>query len=428
MNALRPGSKCPGRFLWSWYDFVMQQIHARCCIAGGGPAGIMLGYLLARAGIEVVILEKWPDFFRDFRGDTIHPSTLQNLHELGLLDAFLKLPHQKTRRMTLKIGGEDVTVADFEHVKTRCPYIAFIPQWDFLNFISAQARAYPNFKLHMHTEVMRLLREGERVVGVVAQGPDGPVEIRADLVVGADGRHSIVREQSGLALKQSGVPIDVLWFKLPLFGADPQQSFGYIDEGRALVTLDRGDYWQCGLIIAKGDFEHIKADGIEKFRLMIARLAPNFSSAVPEIKDWDHVRLLSVTVDHLTQWYKPGLLMIGDSAHAMSPMGGVGINLAIQDAVAAGNMLIPAFKKGVPTETDFAEFQKRRWFPARMTQRLQVFMQDRFLQPYLQVHKHVTEVPWQLRLLRSVPILRAIPASIIGIGFRSEHVREDLFS
>lgn len=406
----------------------MEILHTRCCIAGGGPAGIVLGYLMARAGIDVVVLEKWPDFFRDFRGDTIHPSTMENLFELGLLDDFLKLPHQKTKRMTLQVGGEDVTIADFKHVKTRTPYIAFIPQWDFLNFMAANAKKYPNFKLLMQTEAMRLVREDDRAVGVVAQAPVGPIEIRAELIIGADGRHSTIREQSGLELKQSGVPIDVLWFKLPLVGTDPQQSFGYLDEGRALVTLDRGDYWQCGLIIAKGDFEHIKTDGLEKFRMLVARLAPRFSTAVHEINDWEQIKLLSVTIDHLVQWYKPGLLMLGDAAHAMSPMGGVGINLAIQDAIAAGNILIPAFKNGSPTEIDFAEFQQRRWFPTRMTQRLQVFMQDRFLQPYLQTHKQVSRVPWQLKMLNSVPLLRAIPATLVGIGFRPEHVRQDLFS
>ena len=383
----------------------------------------MLGYLLGRAGIDVVVLEKWPDFFRDFRGDTIHPSTMQNLYELGLLEKFLKLPHQKTRRMTIKIGEDDVTVADFAHVKTRCPYIAFIPQWDFLNFIAEEAKQYPSFKILMHTEAMNLLEENGHVVGITAQGPDGPIEIRAELVVGADGRHSTLREKSGLQSVSSGVPIDVLWFRLPASGKDPEQSFGYIDEGKALVTLDRGDYWQCALIIAKGDFDHIQREGLEKFRMMIARLAPSFSNAVRDITDWDKVKFLSVTIDHLPQWYKPGLLFIGDAAHAMSPMGGVGINLAVQDAVAAANVLAPAFKKGTPTEDDFAKIQKRRWFPTRMTQRLQVFMQDRFLQPYLHSHTHITHAPWQLHLLSRFPILRAIPARLVGIGFRPEHVQ-----
>lgn len=387
----------------------------------------MLGYLLARAGIDVVVLEKWPDFFRDFRGDTIHPSTMQVLHELGLLEAFLKLPHQKTRRMTLKIGDEDITVADFKHVRTLCPYIAFIPQWDFLNFIAAEAKRFPNFRVMMHTAAIQLIEESDRVVGVKAQGPQGPLEIRADLVVGADGRHSTLREKSGLKKISNGVPIDVLWFRLPASGADPEQSFGYIDEGRALVTLDRGDYWQCGLIISKGDFELIKAEGLEKFQLMIARLAPSFSSAVREISDWEKVKFLSVSIDHLEKWYRPGLLFIGDSAHAMSPMGGVGINLAIQDAVAAGNVLIPAFKKGAPTEQDCAKVQDRRRFPTRMTQRLQAFMQDRFLQPYLRKHTHLVRAPWPLRMLNNLPVLRQIPARIVGLGFRPEHVRPDLF-
>jgi len=405
----------------------MQKLTTRCCIAGGGPAGIVLGYLLARAGIDVIVLEKWPDFFRDFRGDTIHPSTMEVLHELGLLEDFLRLPHQKTRRMTLKIGEEDITVADFTHVRARCPYIAFIPQWDFLNFMAAQARKYPHFKLLMHTEAMQLIEENGKVAGIIAQGPDGPLEIRAQVTVGADGRHSTVREKSKLPLVESGVPIDVLWFKLPATGADPERSFGYIDEGRAMVTLDRSDYWQCAFIIAKGDFDEIKKEGLEKFRMMIARMAPFFSGVVREIDTWDKVKFLSVTIDYLTQWYKPGLLMIGDSAHAMSPIGGVGINLAIQDAVAAGNVLIPAFKKGIPEEKDFAAIQERRRFPTRMTQRLQVFMQDRFLQPYMHQRTHVAEAPWQLKLLNQLPILRSISARIVGIGFRPEHIKEGLF-
>jgi 2-polyprenyl-6-methoxyphenol hydroxylase-like FAD-dependent oxidoreductase len=406
----------------------MQKLSTRCCIAGGGPAGVMLGYLLARAGIEVVVLEKWPDFFRDFRGDTIHPSTMENLHELGLLDDFLKLPHQKTRRMIGHIGGQELVMADFSWLSAREPYIAFIPQWDFLNFLAAQARKYPHFKILMHTEAIHLIEENGRVVGLTAQGPEGPLEIRAEVVVGSDGRHSIIREQSGLKSVESGVPIDVLWFRLSARDSDPEQSFGFINDGKALVTLDRGDYWQCGFLIPKGDFEHIKADGIEKFRMMIARLAPHLASSVHEITDWEQVKFLSVTIDHLEQWYKPGLLMIGDAAHAMSPMGGVGINVAVQDAIAAGNILIPAFKKGVPSENDFAAIQNRRWTSVRMMQRLQVFMQDNFLEPYLHSGTHMTELPWMLKLFQHIPILRYIPARIVGIGFRPEHIRKDLFS
>ena len=405
----------------------MQKLVTRCCIAGGGPAGVMLGYLLARAGISVVVLEKWPDFFRDFRGDTIHPSTMQNLSELGLLDQFLKLPHQKTRRMVGHFGNEEVTIADFSYLSTPEPYIAFLPQWDFLNFIAGEAKRYPHFKLLMHTEAIHLIEEDGVVVGITAQGPDGPIEIRSDLVVGADGRHSIVRAQSGLKSVETGVPIDVLWFRLSARTSDPERSFGFVDDGKAMITLDRGDYWQCAFIIAKGQFEEIKAQGLEKFRMSIARLAPTLSSSVSELQNWEQVKFLEVKIDRLEKWHKPGLLMIGDAAHAMSPIGGVGINLAIQDAVAAANVLVPAFRAGVPTEEDCAKIQERRTMPTRRTQRLQVFLQDHFLTPYLKTHGR-PRLPWQLRLLQTIPLLRGIPAYFVGIGFQPEHVREDLFT
>ena len=404
----------------------MQTIKTRCCIAGGGPAGIMLGYLLARNSIDVVVLEKWPDFFRDFRGDTIHPSTMENLHELGILEKFLKLPHQKTRQMVGEIGGEEIIMADFSWLNVRCPYIAFIPQWDFLNFLTSEAKQFTSFKILMETDAIDLIEENGKVVGVKAKNKEGGFEIRAELVIGADGRHSTVREKSGLQSVATGVPIDVLWFHLSARESDPEQSFGFLDEGKALVTLDRGDYWQCGFLIPKGDFERIKSEGLEKFRMTIARLAPHLSPSVGEIKDWEQVKFLSVTIDHLEKWYKPGLLMIGDAAHAMSPLGGVGINVAIQDAIAAGNILVPAFKEGVPTEADCARVQKRRTFPVRVIQRLQVFMQDRFLEPYLHTQRRITKLPWLLRIFQRLPFLRYIPARLVGIGFRPEHISSDL--
>ncbi len=387
----------------------------------------MLGYLLARAGIDVVVLEKWPDFFRDFRGDTIHPSTMQNLHELGLLEAFLKLPHQKTRQMVGHIGREEVTIADFSLLSTRAPFIAFIPQWDFLNFITAEATKYPNFKILMQTEAIQLIEENGRVVGITAQNSEGPLEIRAELVVGADGRHSTIREKSKLLRISNGVPIDVLWFHLSARESDPEQSFGFIDEGKVLVTLDRGDYWQCGFIIAKGQFDDIKAAGLDKFKLAIASLAPFLSQSVVEITDWEQIKFLSVTIDHMHIWHKPGLLLLGDAAHAMSPLGGVGINLAVQDAVAAANVLVPSFRNGVPQESDCAKIQERREFPTRMTQRMQVFMQDKFLTPYLRSHGPL-RLPFVLRLFQKIPPLRWIPARLMGIGFRPEHVHvQELF-
>jgi 2-polyprenyl-6-methoxyphenol hydroxylase-like FAD-dependent oxidoreductase len=402
---------------------MQETITTRCVIAGGGPAGIMLGFLLARVGVDVHVLEKWPDFFRDFRGDTIHPSTMEVLDELGLLDSFLKLPHNKTRMMTANIGGEEVTAADFTRLHTRAPFVAFIPQWDFLNFIADTAKQLPAFHLHMETEAIDLIEENGRTLGIRAKNKDDTFEIRADVTIGADGRHSLVREKAHLEIEELGAPIDVLWFRLPMSEADLEQSFGFINQGKVLITLDRGDYWQCAFIINKGDFDHVKEAGIEAFRKNIAEVAPFLASSTSELKDFEQVKFLSVTVDHLRTWYKEGLLCIGDSAHAMSPIGGVGINLAIQDAVAAANVLIPAFKNGTPGIAEFQKIQKRREWPTRLTQRLQVFIQNRILIPYLRSSKGTTVVPWPFRLLKIFPFLRYFPARFVGIGFRPEHIR-----
>ena len=400
----------------------LKTIHTRCCIAGGGPAGIMLGYLLARSGIDVIVLEKWPDFFRDFRGDTIHPSTMQVLHELGILEDFLKLPHSKARQIRWHIGDEEVTIADFSYLKARCPYIAFIPQWDFLNFIAEQAKRYPSFHLHMETETTDVIEENGCVVGVRAKSSTGEIEIRAELIVGADGRHSTVREKAGFVVNTFGVPIDVLWFRLSRSGVDREQPFAYVDKGKMVVPIDRGDYWQCARPIRKGDFEKIKADGLTTFQNDLAELVPSFAAVVHEIDSWDKVKLLSVTVERLKQWARTGVLMIGDAAHAMSPMGGVGINLAIQDAVAAGNILVPAFKQGVPTVDDLRGVQRRREFPTRLTQRLQMVIQDYVITRVLASRVSIA-LPLPLRLFNWLPSLRFIPAYFVGIGFRPEHVR-----
>jgi len=384
---------------------------------------MMLGYLLARAGIDVVVLEKWPDFFRDFRGDTIHPSTMQVLHELGILEDFLKLPHQKTRQVRWHIGGEEVTVADFSYLKARCPYIAFIPQWDFLNFIAEQAKRYSSFHLHMETETTDIIEEHGCVVGVRAKSPTGEIEIRAELIVGADGRHSTVREKAGFVVGTFGVPIDVLWSQLSRSGVDNEQSLHlYIDKGKMFVTFDRGGYWQCARMIRKGDFEEIKARGLVAFQNDLVELEPSFAAVVHEIDSWDKVKFLSVAVDRLGQWARPGLLMIGDAAHAMSPMGGVGINLAIQDAVATGNVLIPAFKQGVPTIDDLRAVQRRREFPTRLTQRLQIFIQD-YVITHVLASRDSIALPWPLRLFKWLPFLRFIPTYFVGIGFRPEHIK-----
>jgi 2-polyprenyl-6-methoxyphenol hydroxylase-like FAD-dependent oxidoreductase len=399
----------------------MTRLETKCCIAGGGPAGVMLGYLLARAGVDVVVLEKWRDFLRDFRGDTIHPSTMEALHELGLLEAFLRLPHNETRQMVGHIGGEAVTLADFTHLGVRCPFIAFIPQSEFLEFLAAEGRKHPAFRLRMETEVVDLINEDDRIAGVRVRSGEEELEVRAELVVGADGRHSMVRARAGLTVDVLGAPIDVLWFRLSATAHDPQQSFGYMDDGKVLVQLDRGNYWQCGFLVEKGGFDRIKARGLDALREDIAKLSPEVAASVGELVSWDQIKVLSVAIDRLRTWYREGLLMIGDAAHAMSPIGGVGINLAIQDAIAAANILAPAFAQGAPKLTDLARLQKRRELPTRMTQRLQVLMQDHLLVPALRTRGHFT-APWPIRLFNRLPLLQRAPARFIGMGFRPEHI------
>lgn len=393
-----------------------------CAIAGGGPAGIMLGYLLARSGVAVAVLEKWPDFFRDFRGDTIHPSTMEVLKELGILDRFLALPHNETKQVAADINGQRLVIADFSRLHTTCPFLGFIPQWDFLNFIAQEARAYPGFHLLMETEATGLIEEQGAVVGLRANSKDGEFAIRAKLVVGADGRHSTVRGQAKLPSIDLGAPIDVLWFRLSRQDDGKSESLGYIGPGGMLVAIDRDSYWQCALIIHKGDFEAVKARSIEAFRSTVAAIAPGFTAAAHELTEWDQVKLLSVAVDHLERWYRPGLLCIGDSAHAMSPIGGVGINLAIQDAIAAARILAPAFTRGGGiTLADLAAVQARRARPALLIQRLQVFLHTHLLEAALR-HGKDFRVPWQLRLVTAVPYLRRLPAYLIGIGIRPEHI------
>jgi 2-polyprenyl-6-methoxyphenol hydroxylase-like FAD-dependent oxidoreductase len=400
----------------------MEVHNTRCCIAGGGPAGIMLGYLLARSGVDVVVLEKWPDFFRDFRGDTIHPSTMELLKDLGLLERFLALPHNETKQVAANINGDEVVIADFSKLKVSCPFLGFIPQWDFLNFISTEAQKYPGYHLLMNTEATGLIEEGGRVVGVKAGGPEGEFEIRAELVVGADGRHSTVREAAGLARTDLGAPIDVLWFRLTRKDDGKAQSLGYVGPGGMIVAIDRDTYWQCAFIIAKGSFEDMKGRGIEAFRKQLAAIAPPLAGGAAEVQDWNDLKLLSVAVDHLDRWYKPGLICIGDAAHAMSPVGGVGINLAIQDAVAAARILAPAFKseKGITLE-DLAAIQRRRLFPARLIQRIQVYLHTHLLKPALQAGSRM-HVPWQLRLISRIPYLQRLPAYLIGVGVRPERI------
>jgi 2-polyprenyl-6-methoxyphenol hydroxylase-like FAD-dependent oxidoreductase len=396
-------------------------ITTACCITGGGPAGMMLGFLLARAGVNVVVLEKHADFFRDFRGDTIHPWTLELMYELGLLDEFLKLPHQKVERLTGQIGEERVRMIDLTHVPTHCKYIALMPQWDFLNFIAAQGWRYPGFDLRMRTEATDLVEEDGRVIGLRAKNPDGEVVIRADLVVGADGRHSTVRDQAGLKSDDYGAPMDVLWFRLAQKPTDENETFGHIEAGTMLVMLDRGDYWQCAYVIPKGGIERVKAAGLDAFRGRVVELSPFLADRVGELKSWDDVKLLSVTVDRLRQWWRPGLICIGDAAHAMSPIGGVGINLAVQDAVAAANRLAAPLKARSVSNEDLRAIEARRTLPVRFTQRLQLIMQNRIIGRALASTQR-PKPPLLFKLFDMFPVLRRIPARLLAVGIRPEHV------
>ncbi|MGA9865684.1 MAG: FAD-dependent oxidoreductase [Acetobacteraceae bacterium] len=399
----------------------MSASSTRCCIAGGGPAGMMLGLLLARAGVDVVVLEKHADFLRDFRGDTIHPSTLEILYELGMLEDFLKRPHQELRTLGGRFGDVGFEFADMRHLPTHCKFVALMPQWDFLDFIAAQAKRLPGFRLIMQAEVTDLIEEGGVIAGVRATTPDGALSVRAGLVVGADGRHSTVRARAGLQGIDLGAPIDVLWMRLSRHAGDPAQSLGQIEAGLMLVTLDRGDYWQCAFVIAKGGFDAIRENGLPAFRERIATVAPYLADRVDELADWDHIKLLTVSVDRLRRWYRPGLLCIGDAAHAMSPVGGVGINLAIQDAVATANILTPSLLRGMPTPDELSRVQRRRELPTRVTQRAQVFVQDRVFRGVLGSTRTPT-LPLALRLLRRFPRLRRLPARLVGMGIRPEHV------
>ena len=397
------------------------KITTRCCIAGGGPAGMMLGFLLARAGIEVVVLEKHRDFLRDFRGDTVHPSTLEVMHELGLLEEFLKLPHDEVRELGGQIGEDFLKLANFSHLPAKCKFIALVPQWDFLDFLADHARQYPTFKLIMQAEVIGVIPETGQIVGVKARTPDGDLEVHADLTIGADGRGSIVRDKAGLETQKFGAPMDVLWFRLSRKCSDGEQTLGRIMGGKMMIMLNRGDYWQCGYLIRKGEFDNIKARGLEQFRKNVVSVAPFVGDRMAELSDWEPIRLLTVRIDRLVKWYRPGLLCIGDAAHAMSPIGGVGINLAIQDAVAAANILWDRLSRNTVSVADLQPVQLRRDFPTRMTQRLQIILQDNLINRVL--GNPDFRLPSVMKLFNRWPFLRRIPARIVGVGFRAEHVR-----
>jgi 2-polyprenyl-6-methoxyphenol hydroxylase-like FAD-dependent oxidoreductase len=376
---------------------------------------------LARAGIGVLVLEKHRDFLRDFRGDTVHPSTLEVMHELGLLEALLARPHQEIRELHGIIGDRDIRIGDFTHLPTRCRFIALMPQWDFLDFLAEAGAGLPDFSLRMETEVTDLIEEAGRIVGVRGRTPSGTFAVAADLVVGADGRHSVVRERAGLQVINRGAPIDVLWMRLSKHAGDPGQTAGRLNYGRLLVMLDRGDYWQCAYVIRKGGFDAIRERGLDALRYDIVKIAPFLQSRMSELDSWDDVKLLTVAVDRLERWWRPGLLCIGDCAHAMSPIGGVGINLAIQDAVAAANILARPLRDGVLTEADLQAVQRRRTLPTRLTQGMQVAIQQRILDPVLGSDKPMS-APWLLRLFNHFPFLARIPARLVGMGFRPEHV------
>jgi 2-polyprenyl-6-methoxyphenol hydroxylase-like FAD-dependent oxidoreductase len=378
----------------------------------------MLGYLLARSGIHVTVLEKHADFFRDFRGDTVHPSTLDALGTLGLLDDFLKLANNRQPRFAVQVGAETFRGPDFRFITAKNKFIVFMAQWDFLNFLAERARQYPSFHLLMNAEGVDVLRKRRRVIGVKAMLPDGERTILADLVVGCDGRGSTVRTKAGLNVRDIGAPIDVLWFRADKHPNDPAQTFGSIEPARFMVLIDRNDYWQCAFLIPKGGFDAIRARGIDSFRREVAQGAAFLDDRL-EALEWDDVKLLSVSVDRLQRWAVPGLLCIGDAAHAMSPVGGVGINLAIQDAIATANMLTPKLRRGRVTLRNLRAVQRRRAFPMRVTQAAQVFAHRRLHSPTLSSTnaKSLARVKF---ILRRFPFLRFVLAQFIGVGVRPE--------
>jgi 2-polyprenyl-6-methoxyphenol hydroxylase-like FAD-dependent oxidoreductase len=398
------------------------RIERQCCIVGGGPAGVMLGVLLARAGVEVVVLEKHADFLRDFRGDTVHPSTMEVIYELGWLEEFLQRPHTKLRQVTIQFGNERVPIADFSHLRVQCPFIAMMPQWDFLDFMTTRGRAFPTFKLRMESEAVDLIQEQQRIAGVMVKTPEGMLEVRATLTIGADGRSSVVRERAGLQIDTLSVPIDVLWLRLSRREQDPLDLLSTVRDRDVLVTINRGDYWQCAFPIPKGRFDELQQAGLDAFRQRIARIVPLFADRVHELRDWQEIKLLTVKIDRLRTWYAPGLLCIGDAAHAMSPMGGVGINLAIQDAVATANRLAEPLRRGTLTLDDLRAVQKRRLWPTRVVQAAQAFGQDRVINEVL-TRGVPASLPLPLRLWRRLPFLWRLPARAVGIGVRPEHVQ-----
>ena len=402
-------------------------IQTHCCIVGGGPAGMMLGYLLGRAGIDTVVLEKHADFFRDFRGDTVHPSTLQVMDELGLIDGFLKVPHQELQKMDGQFGDESIRIADLSRTNAKYPFIAMMPQWDFLNFLRESGKRFACLNVMMNANATDLIRSGDAVVGVNADTPEGPVEIRAGLTIGCDGRHSMVREGAGLEVEEKGAPMDVLWFRAGRRPNETENLFARVQTGKMLVTFDRGDYWQCAYVIAKGQLDAVKAKGLDVFRNDVISMAPVLSAGMSDVKSWDDVKLLTVAINRLKRWTLPGLLCIGDAAHAMSPVGGVGVNLAIQDAVATANLLAAKLvalrsTRGCPSEEELDAVRRRREFPVRMTQAMQVVVQNRIISVALRPGDQPLRSPLFARIVNAIPWLQGITARFVAIGVRPEHV------
>ena len=388
---------------------------------------MICGYLLARAGVDVIVLEKHKDFLRDFRGDTIHPSTLELIGELGLLDAFLARPHEKVHEVTAEIGDERFVVGDFTQLPLRCKFMLLMPQWDFLNFIAEEARKLSTFHLFMEAEVSELLARSKRIMGVKVRTPDSEGDITANLFIGADGRHSTVRAKAALAVDDIGAPFDVLWMRLPVEAGDPHEPVARITAGGLFIMLYRRDYWQCAMVIAKGGFETLKAEGLDGFRARLRRVAGFARDRVDAIESFDEVKLLTVAIDRLKRWSRPGLLCIGDAAHAMSPVGGVGINLAIQDAVAAANILAPILRDRAPSPRELQRVQQRREFPTKVTQWVQVQIQNLLLAPTIRAET-TPKPPAPVRLLNRWRWLRRWPARFVGIGVRPEHVSRDILN
>jgi 2-polyprenyl-6-methoxyphenol hydroxylase-like FAD-dependent oxidoreductase len=411
MDARTPSERKPSR-----------TITTRCCIVGGGPAGMMLAYLLGRAGVETLVLEKHEDFFRDFRGDTVHPSTLQVMRELGLIDDFLKLPHQQLQTLDGQFGGTKIRIADLSRTKANYPFIAFMPQWDFLNFLRDKGKKFPQLKVMMKADATDLIWSGDRVTGVIANTAEGAVEIKADLTIGCDGRHSVVRERAGLEVEEIGAPMDVLWFRAGRRPNENESLFARLEPGKMMVTFDRGDYWQCAYVIAKGQYDQVKARGLDAFRADVTAMAPVLKAGMADVKNWDDVKLLTVAINRLARWTRPGLLCIGDAAHAMSPVGGVGVNLAVQDAVATANLIAEKLINGCPSEDELDAVRRRRAFPVRMTQAMQVVVQNRLISVALKPGDHPIKPPLFVRLVNAVPWLQGLTGRLVAIGVRPEHV------